>query len=367
MITAPSLNEAENVSGISTIVRTIINSNRSSVRLLHFRIGNRDGAPKGFKWAVDQLALLPRMARFIRRQRINAVHLNTDFTKASLLRDFIVFSFLKSVMHKPVLLHIHGGYMLMKPPANGSLFKFIIDRMLKYSNKNVVLSQVEHRQLREAYGADSEVLPNAVETKEKIPATKDFGGQINFIFLGRIVKSKGIYMIAEAFKQLEAYHGNCSFTVYGSGPELAGFLQEMETIPTLRFEYKGVAKGEEKWKAFEQANVFLLPSLYGEGLPIAMLEAMQAGCVPVVSDDASITTVVRNGTNGYVVKKGDQQALVDAMKHILTSKTGLEQVSAAAKSTIVEHYGIAQYMRNLVSYYSTFETKNPYHFLTETI
>lgn len=354
LITAPSLNESENVSGISTIVRTIINSNRSSVRFLHFRIGNRDGAPKGFKWAMGQVALLPRMASFIRRQRINAVHLNTDFTKASLLRDFIIFSFLKSVMHKPVLLHIHGGYMLMKPPAKSSLFKFIIDRMLRRSDKNVVLSEVEHRQLREAYGAESEVLPNAVETKDLKQNEKNFEEQIRFIFLGRIVKSKGIYMIAEAFKQLKAYHGNCSFTIYGSGPELAGFLQEMGTIPTLRFEYKGVAKGEEKWKALEQANVFLLPSLYGEGLPIAMLEAMQAGCVPVVSDDASITTVVRNGANGYVVKKGDQQSLVAAMKHILTDRTGLKQLSAAAKSTIVEHYGISQYMKNLASYYATF-------------
>ena len=353
LITAPSLNESENVSGISTIVRTIINSNRSSVRFLHFRIGNKDGAPKGFTWALGQLALLPRMARFIRRQRINAVHLNTDFTKASLLRDFVIFSFLKSVMHKPVLLHIHGGYMLMKPPAKGSLFKWITDSMLKRADKNVVLSPVEQRQLREAYGVDSEVLPNAVEAKLK-PVSKNFTEKIRFIFLGRIVQSKGIYLIAEAFKQLKDYHTDCSFTIYGSGPELPGFLRQLESMPTLRFEYKGVAKGEEKWKALEQANVFLLPSLYGEGLPIAMLEAMQAGCVPVVSDDASITTVVKSGVNGLVVKKGDQQALVAAMKNILTERKGLEQLSYAATSTITEHYGISQYMRNLASYYSTF-------------
>lgn len=354
LITAPSLNESENVSGISTIVRTIINSNRSSVRFLHFRIGNRDGAPKGFAWAVSQLALLPRMARFIRRQHINAVHLNTDFTKASLLRDFVIFSFLKSVMHKPVLLHIHGGHMLMKPPLKGSSFRFIIDRMLKRSDKNVVLSEVERAQLREAYNVNSEVLPNAVESKELIPASKNFGEGIRFIFLGRIVQSKGIYQIAEAFKQLKDYHAGCSFTVYGSGPELTPFLQELQSIPTLQFEYKGIAKGEEKWKAFEQANVFLLPSLYGEGLPIAMLEAMQAGCIPVVSDDASITTVVKNGVNGFVVNKGNQEALVAVMKNILTQRKGLEQLSGTAKSTIKENYGISQYMKNLASYYSTF-------------
>ncbi|MBE7171905.1 MAG: glycosyltransferase family 4 protein [Williamsia sp.] len=354
LITAPSLNESENVSGISTIVRTIINSNRSSVKFLHFRIGNKDGEPKGFKWAVSQVALLPRMARFIRRQRINAVHLNTDFTKTSLLRDFVIFSFLKNVMHKPVLLHIHGGHMLMKPPAKGSLFKWVIDRMLKHSDKNVVLSAVEQEQLRKAYGAESEALPNAVETKELKPLSKNFTAGIKFIFLGRIVRSKGVYQIAEAFKQLNAYHDRCSFTVYGSGPELAPLLQELEAIPTLRFEYKGIARGEEKWKALEQANVFLLPSLYGEGLPIAMLEAMQAGCVPVVSDDASITTVVNNGVNGFVIKKGDQGALVETMKNILTQRSGLEQLSQAAKSTIIEHYGISQYMRNLASYYSTF-------------
>lgn len=354
LITAPSLNESENVSGISTIVRSIINANRSSDRFIHFRIGNQDGMRKGLKWAADQLTLLPRMARFIHRNKIDAIHLNTDFTKSSLLRDFVIFSFLKSIMHKPVLLHIHGGYMLMKPPAKGSVYRFILNSMLKRSDKNVVLSGVEHKQLQEAYGVQSEVLPNAVEVTRAMPPTKNFSQQIRFIFLGRIVKPKGIYLIAEAMKQLAPYHDRFSLTIYGSGPELPGLLEQLKGIDTLKFDYMGIAKGEAKWKALEDANVFLLPSLYGEGLPIAMLEAMQAGCVPVVSDDASITTVVKNGVNGFVVRKGYREDLVTTLTNILNERKELDGMSLAAKATIIENYGISKYMGSLASYYSSF-------------
>ena len=354
LITAPSLNESENVSGISTMVKSIVNYDQLSYKFFHFKIGKKDSSKKDLNWVTDQLTLLPRLTKFIRKYKIDAIHLNTDFTRISLLRDCVVFSFLKFFIKKPILLHIHGGSMLISTPKKSSPYRFIIAYILDNSNINVVLSHIEQQQLLNNYNAKSFILPNAIEPANITIESKDFKGEVKFIFLGRIVKAKGIYLIAEALKQLKKYHHQFSFKIYGRGQELTQFLEQLKAMNTLNFEYKGVAKGIEKWQALINADVFLLPSISGEGLPIAMLEAMQVGCVPVVSDDASITTVVENGVNGFVVKKGNQEELISIIKDILNRRMDLNQISNAAKATILEKYNILQYMKSLTFCYSAF-------------
>lgn len=351
LITSPSLNESENVSGISTIVRTIINNNNTSNKFFHFRIGNKDEEVKGFKWVMVQISLLPRMVRFIQKHRIDLIHLNTDFTKTSLIREFVILFCVKSLIKRPVLLHIHGGNMLMNLPKCGSFYWHIITQLLKSSDVNIVLSDKEQDQLYNNFGVSSMVLPNALAPLLIKPGCKKFNDKIKFIFLGKIVKTKGIYIIAEALKLLSEYHDDFNFTVYGSGPDLGGFLNKLKEIRTLHFEYKGVAKGAEKWKAFNEADVFLLPS-YFEGLPIAMLEAMQSGCIPVVSDEASMLTVVKDSVNGFVVKKGDPLELSTLLDEILNKRNKLELMSNSAKVTIAEKYDISTYMKSLSSYYA---------------
>ena len=57
--------------------------------------------------------------------------------------------------------------------------------------------------------------------------------------------------------------------------------------------------------------IFVLPSRYGEGLPMAMLEAMAAGCVVVAADAGSVTAVVTDGENGYVVEPKNTAQLAE--------------------------------------------------------
>jgi glycosyltransferase involved in cell wall biosynthesis len=347
LITAPSLDELENVNGISSIVRSIINNNETQHKFFHFKIGKRDNSNKDLKWAFHQISLLPRLALFIKKNKIDAIHLNIFFAKTALLRTLAIFCFLTLFIRKPVLLHIHGGYLLMNPPQNRLPYCFIIKYLLQNSNINIVLSQIEQEQLLKTYQANSYVLPNAVEPLIKTPGNKNFKGKLKLIFLGRIVESKGIYLIVEALFQLKEYHHLFSFTIYGTGQGLENFLHQLKALESLEFEYKGIAKGIEKWQAWEAADIFLLPSIYGEGLPIAMLEAMQAGCIPVVSDDASITTVVENAVNGFVIKKGNVHELIRVLENVITKRDGLSNLSNAAKTTIGEKHNISQYMKGL--------------------
>ena len=57
------------------------------------------------------------------------------------------------------------------------------------------------------------------------------------------------------------------------------FVAEMTEILGEKFFFGGIVSGAEKRQVLAESDIFLLPSRYGEGLPMALLEAMAAGCV----------------------------------------------------------------------------------------
>jgi glycosyltransferase involved in cell wall biosynthesis len=353
LITAPSLNENENVSGISTMVRTIISNNKSNNNFIHYRVGKKDSERKGISWLFRQITLAPSLTAAVIKNKIDLIYLNTDLTKPSILRDYLLFMTARMVLNKKVLLHIHGGHFLMKPPSARSPFMFMIRAMLRDASMCIVLSDIEVNSIKRNYGVDAIALPNAIEIFNLTDQQKDFHHRLRIIFLGRLVASKGVHIIAEALSKLKGNITDFEFHIYGSGPELDGFLEKLKCVEGLSYSYKGVATGNEKWNAFRDAHLFLLPSLFGEGLPIAMLEAMGSGCIPIVSDDASITTVVEDKVNGFIVSKGDSNSLSQTIQQLLFNRNALSRISETAQWTIREKYNIDSYLKRLNHYCAT--------------
>jgi glycosyltransferase involved in cell wall biosynthesis len=125
----------------------------------------------------------------------------------------------------------------------------------------------------------------------------------------------------------------------------------MENIPGIDFQYKGLVWGEKKWHALQDADIFLLPSRYGEGLPMALLEAMALGKVVIVTDDASISKVVQHGFNGLMVPKKDGAALATEIARILANPAEQKALGYQARQTIEREYSSDYYIKELQSIY----------------
>lgn len=352
LITAPSLDESMNISGISSLTKTIITRNSATHAYYHFRLGKKDSEKKGLKWMLTQLSIVPRYFGFVRRHKIDIIHLNTDLTAMSIIRDTPLAITGKYILGKKILLHLHGGHFLMQPPSRSSIFYWMIKALLKSATQRVVLSELERRQVERTYNTPCHIMPNAVEINSA-SSVKDFSGKLSFLFMGRIVKAKGIFLITECLAAMGKRLQDFEFKVYGSGPDLEEFLSRLSAIEGLNYTYCGIAKGQQKVQAFAESHIFLLPSLYGEGLPIAMLESMNHGCVPLVSDDASISTVVRDSQNGFVVKKGSLSQLGEKIDHLLSNRDKLYTLSKNAKQTICTSYNLDHYLGSLNKLYKT--------------
>lgn len=341
LITAPSLDETENVSGISSIVRQIVE--RGGHEYFHFQAGRKDGEKSGLMWALKQALLVPGFNNFIKRTRPDVVHINTSLVKRAIARDVLLAGAARKA-GKPVVLHVHGG-----PFAAGEFEWWHLGKnMLNQANKVIVLSEREKEAILERIpGLDIEVLPNAVAVDEIPERQKRKSSKRKLLFFGRLDANKGLDQIVEACWKLKEAGLDFSFNCYGAGPDGKAFIDGMLEVLGDDFYYGGVVTGEEKWLVLAENDVFVLPSRY-EGLPMALLEAMAAGCVPVVSNVGSISTVVEEGINGVFV---DDQNLAERLASLLSDRHGLFNMSQAARATIRERFDIRDYVGRLDGIY----------------
>lgn len=217
--------------------------------------------------------------------------------------------------------------------------------LFKYSKKVIVLSEIERISLAENYGYfGAELLCNSVDHTLYKPKTDNLNPQKPiFLFLGRIHESKGVEDIIQAFRLLKKKH-NFKFILCGTGPLQNTFVEECEKLLGIDFEFHGVVSGKLKLDIISKADFFLLPSRYGEGLPMALLETMSAGLVPIVTDDASMKYVVKHKSNGLIVKKMNPQDLYENISAITTSPLLYRKMSSRAIETIYNNYNIVEYI-----------------------
>jgi glycosyltransferase involved in cell wall biosynthesis len=95
--------------------------------------------------------------------------------------------------------------------------------------------------------------------------------------------------------------------------------------------------GEDLAGAYQQADVFFLPSIW-ELHPLVLLEAMAAGCPAVVTDVSGAQDMIADGVNGRVVPPGDVDGLAAALT-ALTADEGLRGPMGAENRARAEAYG----------------------------
>ncbi len=138
------------------------------------------------------------------------------------------------------------------------------------------------------------------------------------IFVGRLLPVKGCDLLQEVLIRLIGQRPDTRAVVVGDGPLRAGLAAGFEAAGVARqIEMPGRRDDVEEWLA--RSRVFLLTSP-SEGLAIALLEAMCAGVVPVVSDVGELGDVVRSGENGFLVPSRSPDDYVARLLEVLTDE-----------------------------------------------
>ena len=85
-------------------------------------------------------------------------------------------------------------------------------------------------------------------------------------------------------------------------------------------------------------DVFVLPSLFGEGLPMVLLEAMAAQRPVIATPVEGIVEVLRSGQNGVLVPARSPAILGERIAELLDSSSRRFALGTGARATVVESY-----------------------------
>jgi glycosyltransferase involved in cell wall biosynthesis len=87
-----------------------------------------------------------------------------------------------------------------------------------------------------------------------------------------------------------------------------------------------------------EGDVFMLPTR-AEGLPAALVEAMGAGLVPIVSDIRSgIPEIVQDGVTGLLARVDDVEGFAGAIERLQDSRDCLEKMSRAVRASVATRF-----------------------------
>jgi glycosyltransferase involved in cell wall biosynthesis len=351
LITAPSLDTKKNVSGISSVTKFII-SNNTIRSYKNFELGRKDNEKRNLLWFFRIIKTTFRWMFVVSSGKTGLVHFNFALCKASVIRDAPLILFAR-LIKKKMIIHLHGGEYLIeqRPPA---WMNFFLKRVFKGNIPVLVLSPIEQQAAMQNYKVKNvQVLPNCVDLKgaKMLKRTYNPKATLNLLFMGRIIVSKGIGYIYEALSILKNKQVPFKFYLAGAGPDEKEYVEKFSELLGNNFEFKGVVSGQAKDDLLKTGDIFLLPSFFPEGLPMALLESMSFGLVPVVTDIGSIKYVVKNGENGIMLGTSPAAEIVAAIESLVTNRQILETLSVNASNYIFNNYNPDVYIDRLNKIY----------------
>jgi glycosyltransferase involved in cell wall biosynthesis len=158
---------------------------------------------------------------------------------------------------------------------------------------------------------------------------REAAGQPIVLFVGRLVKYKGVDVL------LEAMRGVSAITVLvGNGPERAALQRTAEREGVAdRVRFLGEVSPDELAALYQACDLFVLPSVTRqEAFGVVQIEAMACG-KPVISTDLGTGTgwVNQHGESGFVVAPRDADGLHGAIVRVLGDGTLQKTMGAAAR------------------------------------
>lgn len=176
----------------------------------------------------------------------------------------------------------------------------------------------------------------ALPTKLHVPQF----GMLRLLFFGRLDEQKGIYDLPQIDARLLELGVEATWTVIGEGPH--GDELKRRWPQTNRVNYLGQMTNAGVLDQCAAHDVFVLPTR-AEGFPVALLEAMGAGLVPVVSNiETGVPEVVTSGETGFTPEVADIAGFAEAIAELDANRDRLETMSRAARQVVVEQFDIRE-------------------------
>jgi len=154
------------------------------------------------------------------------------------------------------------------------------------------------------------------------------------IFIGRLEQIKGVHDLLAAWRDVP---DPAHLVIVGTGGQ-------EDTLKAYALEHLSgrvtfTGKRDNIPEFLQATDTWVLPS-YGEGLPVALLEAMSTGIPVVTTPVGAIPEIITTDENGLLVESGDVPALTEALKRAIQDDETMRQIGSKARQTVIDGYSL---------------------------
>lgn len=293
------------------------------------------------------LRSLFRLVKVFRREKPDMIHSITP--KAGLLAMMAGW-----ICRVPVRLHTFTG--LVFPTAKGLKQKILMmtDRLTCACATHIVPEGQGVKNDLEHYGITRKPLRilghgniKGIDLNRFNPELDDVAKEsdklrnkdvFTFIFIGRLVRDKGINELVKAFERLQKLHPNTRLILVGEqeqnlDPVDQTTLDAIKNNPAI--EAVGRQSDVRPWLAASDALVF--PS-YREGFPNVVIEAGAMNLASIVTDINGSREIIVEGKNGTIVPPRDANALFEAMQRFVENPATVANLAKNARKMVADRY-----------------------------
>ncbi|QOG89164.1 glycosyltransferase family 4 protein [Flavobacterium columnare] len=219
-------------------------------------------------------------------------------------------------------------------PNSKGLEEFILENNFAPKEKIKIIGNGSSNGINTAFFASEQISEEeTLKLKAQLDIAKD---DFVFIFVGRLVKDKGINELITAFTNL-----NLSKTkLLLVGPlesDLDPLLPETLTEIDENINIINVGYQSDVRPYFKVANVLVFPS-YREGFPNVVMQAGAMGLPAIVSNINGCNEIIEEEKNGLIIPVKNSKAIEEAMRKVYQEKSLFDQLKSNARQMIVSRY-----------------------------
>jgi len=178
-----------------------------------------------------------------------------------------------------------------------------------------------------------------------------------FLFVGRVVKDKGITELIDAFIRLHKEHNSCTLLLVGP------LEAELDPLPMQTSRYienhpniVSVGYQQDVRPYFAISDLLVFPS-YREGFPNVVLQANAMRLPAIVTNINGCNEIITHGYNGIIIPVKDTDSVYHAMKKLKNDKVLYDQLTLHARNEIVEKYDRNEIRNALLTEYRALQAK----------
>lgn len=185
----------------------------------------------------------------------------------------------------------------------GGGLRIRLKRQLLRFAKNIAISQA----VADRLPVPSTVILNAYRSEIFKPPVHE-NRRRDLIFVGRLIRGKGVQVLIDAVRELEQRGIRRELTIIGAGPDTPELMRAAEG---LAITFAGVKRDRELSDIIADHKILVVPSLEPEPFGIVALEGLACGCLVVASRHGGLPEAI--GPHGVLFEPGNPTALAEAI------------------------------------------------------